>query len=121
MTTDSQPLSPEQRIAELTLRIGEELGKSQWLTIDHARIDDFAKTIDDHQWIHVDPVRADRVCSRFGANRVTATNGARLGEGRKAGLFPCQVPQQRMAQFAAQPAGTGPFLHGSSLLVAHLE
>lgn len=58
MTTDNQTLSPEQRIAELSLRIGEELGKSQWITIDQARIDDFAKATDDHQWIHVDPARA---------------------------------------------------------------
>jgi acyl dehydratase len=58
MTTDNQTLSPEQRIAELSLRIGEELGKSQWITIDQARIDDFAKATGDHQWIHVDPARA---------------------------------------------------------------
>ena len=83
MTTDNQTLSPEQRIAELSLRIGEELGKSQWFTIDQSRIDDFAKATDDHQWIHVDPARADRVCSRFVANRVAATNGARQGVGRR--------------------------------------
>ncbi|AJE19924.1 Hypothetical protein Achr_4180 [Azotobacter chroococcum NCIMB 8003] len=35
--------------------------------------------------------------------------------------FPCQVPQRRMAPFAAQPAGTGLFLRGASLLVVHLE
>ncbi|MFB8829711.1 SLC13 family permease [Azotobacter sp. CWF10] len=35
--------------------------------------------------------------------------------------FPCQVPQRRMAPFAAQPAGTGLFLRGASLLVVRLE
>jgi acyl dehydratase len=58
MTIETQPLSPEQRIAHISLRIGEELGKSRWITIDQARIDDFAKATDDHQWIHVDPARA---------------------------------------------------------------
>lgn len=29
-----------------------------WLTIEQARIDAFADTTEDHQWIHVDPQRA---------------------------------------------------------------
>jgi acyl dehydratase len=37
---------------------GTELGVSDWLTIDQARIDGFADVTDDHQWIHVDPARA---------------------------------------------------------------
>jgi acyl dehydratase len=37
--------------------IGEEL-VSPWLTIDQARIDEFAHATDDPQWIHVDPERA---------------------------------------------------------------
>lgn len=37
---------------------GTELGASDWLTIDQARIDAFAQVTGDHQWIHVDPVRA---------------------------------------------------------------
>ncbi|PKM32742.1 MAG: hypothetical protein CVV08_10445 [Gammaproteobacteria bacterium HGW-Gammaproteobacteria-12] len=50
-----------------------------------------------------------RVCSRFVASRVAAKNLARLGGGRREWLFPCQVLQQRMARFCAQPAGPGPF------------
>jgi acyl dehydratase len=38
--------------------VGEELGASEWLTIDQQRIDDFADATDDHQWIHVDVQRA---------------------------------------------------------------
>lgn len=38
--------------------VGEQLGASDWLTIDQARIDLFADATDDHQWIHVDPERA---------------------------------------------------------------
>jgi acyl dehydratase len=37
---------------------GTELGASDWLTIDQERIDAFAQVTGDHQWIHVDPVRA---------------------------------------------------------------
>jgi acyl dehydratase len=38
--------------------VGTDLGVSQWLTIDQARIDKFADATGDHQWIHVDPERA---------------------------------------------------------------
>lgn len=38
--------------------IGRELGPTEWLEVDQARIDSFAETTGDHQWIHVDPVRA---------------------------------------------------------------
>lgn len=37
---------------------GTALGPTDWLTIDQPRIDRFADATDDHQWIHVDPVRA---------------------------------------------------------------
>ncbi len=35
--------------------VGRELGRSDWLVIDQARIDTFADATGDHQWIHVDP------------------------------------------------------------------
>jgi len=35
-----------------------ELGVSDWLTVSQERIDAFAEVTGDHQWIHVDPVRA---------------------------------------------------------------
>jgi len=38
--------------------IGRELGPTDWLTVDQARIDEFARATDDPQWIHTDPVRA---------------------------------------------------------------
>ncbi len=37
---------------------GTQLGVSDWLLIDQARIDGFASVTEDKQWIHVDPVRA---------------------------------------------------------------
>lgn len=38
--------------------IGEELGASDWLLLDQPRINLFADASGDHQWIHVDPVKA---------------------------------------------------------------
>ena len=38
--------------------VGTDLGTSDWLTVDQARIDGFADATGDHQWIHVDPERA---------------------------------------------------------------
>lgn len=37
---------------------GLDLGSTEWLTISQERIDLFAEATGDHQWIHVDPVRA---------------------------------------------------------------
>lgn len=37
---------------------GATLGPTDWLTIEQSRIDRFAEATGDHQWIHVDPVRA---------------------------------------------------------------
>lgn len=44
---------------------GRELGASEWLEITQQRVDQFAEATLDHQWIHVDPVRA-RAESPFG-------------------------------------------------------
>jgi acyl dehydratase len=38
--------------------VGVDLGVSDWLEILQQRVDQFAETTGDHQWIHVDPERA---------------------------------------------------------------
>ena len=38
--------------------IGEEIAVSDWLEVTQERINQFAAATGDHQWIHVDPVRA---------------------------------------------------------------
>lgn len=43
---------------ELLGAIGAKLGTSDWLAIEQARIDEFARATGDQQWIHVDPERA---------------------------------------------------------------
>jgi len=44
--------------ADLKRAVGQHLGYSEWLTITQERINQFAEATGDHQWIHVDPVRA---------------------------------------------------------------
>lgn len=45
-------------VSQLKDYAGKELGRSQWLTIDQNRINQFAECTGDHQFIHVDPVKA---------------------------------------------------------------
>lgn len=45
-------------LAELSALVGQEVAVSDWVTITQAQIDLFAQATGDHQWIHVDPVRA---------------------------------------------------------------
>lgn len=45
---------------ELLQQQGRELGPSEWVTVDQAMIDAFARATGDHQWIHVDVERAKR-------------------------------------------------------------
>lgn len=45
-------------MAELALAANLDLGASDWLTVDQDRIDAFAATTGDRQWIHVDTERA---------------------------------------------------------------
>ncbi|MDD5442813.1 MAG: MaoC family dehydratase, partial [Pseudomonas fluorescens] len=49
---------PYVPVAQLKDYVGKELGRSEWLTIDQARINLFAEATGDHQFIHVDPVKA---------------------------------------------------------------
>jgi acyl dehydratase len=37
---------------------GATLGPTDWMDVEQQRIDEFANATDDHQWIHVDAVRA---------------------------------------------------------------
>ena len=64
----------EENVSNLTLaglgeRVGQELGVSDWVTIDQARIDTFASCTGDHQWIHVDVERAKRESPFRGSDR----------------------------------------------------
>lgn len=54
-----------QHLAELQALVGQEIGVSDWLTVDQHRIDLFAESTGDRQWIHTDPARA--AAGPFGA------------------------------------------------------
>lgn len=47
-----------EKAEDLLGAIGSELGTSDWLLVDQARINAFAEATGDHQWIHVDVERA---------------------------------------------------------------
>ncbi|PMY03815.1 nodulation protein NodN, partial [Pseudomonas sp. GW460-13] len=48
------------RMATLGAFVGKELGVSEWVEVDQARIDAFAQCTNDSQWIHVDVERASK-------------------------------------------------------------
>jgi acyl dehydratase len=52
--------SNEYSMAALEDFVGRELGVSDWVVVDQARIDAFAQCTGDTQWIHVDVARAKR-------------------------------------------------------------
>ncbi|HVW45062.1 MAG TPA: MaoC family dehydratase [Amycolatopsis sp.] len=45
-------------VEDLEAAVGRELGPTDWLPIEQARINGFADDTEDHQWIHVDTERA---------------------------------------------------------------
>ena len=51
---------PVASLDDIRERIGTEIGVSDWLTIDQARINAFADATEDRQFIHVDPDAAAR-------------------------------------------------------------
>ena len=45
-------------VAGVLAAVGRDLGATEWMVLTQERIQRFADATDDHQWIHVDPVRA---------------------------------------------------------------
>ena len=43
---------------QLLASTGLDLGVSDWIAVEQSRIDMFAEATGDHQWIHVDPIKA---------------------------------------------------------------
>ena len=88
------PTTKIQSIAKLREHVGREIAVSEWLEVKQERIDDFARTTGDSQWIHIDPERARRE-SPFGttvahgfltlsllpelARRAVSVDGVRIG------------------------------------------
>ena len=47
-----------QTYSEVTACVGQEVAVTDWITIIQQQVNLFAEATGDHQWIHVDPVRA---------------------------------------------------------------
>jgi len=47
-----------EHLADLQPLVGQEIGVSEWISVEQQRIDQFADATGDHQWIHIDPERA---------------------------------------------------------------
>jgi acyl dehydratase len=43
---------------DLVPLVGQDVAVSEWIEVTQPQIDQFAEATGDHQWIHVDPVRA---------------------------------------------------------------
>ena len=49
---------PVAALPDIRSKAGQDIGVSGWLTIDQQRIDEFAESTEDRQFIHVDPQAA---------------------------------------------------------------
>ena len=49
-----------EHLTDLQARVGQEVGVSDWISVDQQRINLFADATGDHQWIHIDAERAAR-------------------------------------------------------------
>lgn len=47
-----------EQLSDLAACVGQDIAVSDWVLVDQAMINTFADATGDHQWIHVDPVRA---------------------------------------------------------------
>ena len=54
------PVTQIESIAKLRDYVGREVAVSDWLEVSQERINQFAESTDDRQWIHVDAERAAR-------------------------------------------------------------
>ena len=84
---------PLASLDEIRSRMGEEIGVSDWITVDQARIDAFAEATEDRQFIHTDATAAAQtpfggtiahgfltlsLLSRMGAGAMLIPEGLRM-------------------------------------------
>src|SRR5438270_8775078 len=84
---------PIAALDDIRARVGQEIGVSEWLTVDQARIDAFAEATEDRQFIHTDASAAAQtpfggtiahgflslaLLSRMGAEAMLIPEGARM-------------------------------------------
>jgi acyl dehydratase len=84
---------PIAALDDIRARVGQEIGVSEWLTVDQARIDAFAEATEDRQFIHTDAAAAAQtpfggtiahgflslsLLSRMGAEAMLIPEGVRM-------------------------------------------
>ena len=57
MRTQKPHRSIFKNISDMESALGKELGLTPWSIMDQKRINSFAKTTQDEQWIHIDKKR----------------------------------------------------------------
>ena len=72
---------------DLAAHVGEEMGVSNWITLDQSRINEFAHCTEDNQWIHVDVERATRVTLPLDSVSLSWTTRWLAGVGRRASFL----------------------------------
>lgn len=120
---------------EVVAAAGSEIGTSEWLVVDQARIDAFADATLDHQWIHVDVEAAG--AGPFGttiahgfltlsllphfASQVfrLETPGARLNYGLDKVRFPTPVPVDSRLRSHVRFGDVRELAAGKQLVVEH--
>ncbi|HYG49015.1 MAG TPA: MaoC family dehydratase [Allosphingosinicella sp.] len=85
---------PIASIEDIQARVGSEVGLSDWILVDQARIDAFAEITEDPQFIHIDPEAAARtpfggtvahgfltlsLLSRMAADAMLRPEGVKMG------------------------------------------
>ena len=85
---------PIASIEEISARVGGEVGVSDWILVDQARIDAFADVTEDPQFIHIDPEAAAKtpfggtiahgfltlsLLSRMAADAMPRPEGVKMG------------------------------------------
>jgi acyl dehydratase len=85
---------PIASIEDIQLKVGSEVGVSDWILIDQARIDAFAEITEDPQFIHIDPEAAAKtpfggtvahgfltlsLLSRMAADAMPRPEGVKMG------------------------------------------
>jgi acyl dehydratase len=85
---------PIASIEDIKWRVGQEVGVSDWILVDQARIDAFAEITEDPQFIHIDPEAAAKtpfggtvahgfltlsLLSRMAADAMQRPEGVKMG------------------------------------------
>lgn len=58
MNNEQGPVKVFRSIEDVEAALGQSLGPTDWLQLDQEHVDAFADLTGDHQWIHVDVMRA---------------------------------------------------------------